>query len=72
MIQFMPENHANTNHVITILINSDKTHFRNVFVMLLRHVAKDVTSSLLSWHSRFDFNATNFRCHSQGKCVLQR
>ena len=32
--------------------------------MLLRPVAtgtcKDVTSSLLSWHKRYDFNAANF------------
>ena len=26
--------------------------FQNVLVMLLRRVAKDVTSSLLSWHKR--------------------
>ena len=50
MIQFVPVNHSNTNRVLTILIHSDKTHFQNVFVMLLRRVAKDVTSSLLSWH----------------------
>ena len=61
----MPANHSNTNRVITILIHSDKTHFQNVFVMLLRRVAKDVMLSLLSWHKRYDFNATNFRCHSQ-------
>ena len=34
-------------------------------------VAKDVTSSLLSWHKRYDFNAANFRRHSQWKCALQ-
>ena len=61
----MPANHSNTNRVITILVHSDKTHFQNVFVMLLRHVAKDVTSSLLSWHKRYDFNAANFQLHSQ-------
>ena len=61
----MPANHSNTNRVITIRIHSDKTHFQNVFVMLLRHVAKDVTSSLLSWHKRYDFNAANFRRHGQ-------
>ena len=33
---FMPANDSNTNHVITILIHSDKTHFQNVFVTLLR------------------------------------
>ena len=65
MIQFMPANHSNTNRVITILIHSDKTHFENVFVMLLRRVAKDVTSSPLSWHKRYDFNAANFGRHSQ-------
>ena len=65
MIQFMPSNHSNTNRVITILIQSDKTHFQNVIVMLQRRVAKDVTSSLFSWHKRYDFNAANFRRHSQ-------
>ena len=59
MIQFMPANHSNTNRVITILNHSDITHFQNVFVMLLRSVAKDVTSSLLSWHKPYDFNAAN-------------
>ena len=61
----MPANHSNTNRVITILIHSDKTHFQNVFVMLLHRVSKDVKSSLLSWHIRYDFNAANFRRHSQ-------
>ena len=58
----MPANHSNTNRVITILIHSEKkkTHFQNFFVMLLRRVAKDVTSSLLSWQKRYDFNVTNF------------
>ena len=56
----MPANHSNTNRVITILIHSGKTRFENVFVMLLRRVAKGVTSSLLSWHKRYDFNAANF------------
>ena len=70
MIQFMPANHLNTNLVITILIHSDETLFQNIFVTLLRHVAKchvakDVTSSLLSWHKRYDFNGANFRYHSQ-------
>ena len=53
MIQFMPANHSNTNRVITILIHSDKMLFQNVFVTLLRRVAKDVTSSLLSWQKRY-------------------
>ena len=65
MIQFMPANHSNTNRIITILIHSDKTLFQNVFVTLLRRVAKDVTSSLLSWHKRYDFNVANVRRHSQ-------
>ena len=65
MIPFMLANHSNTNCVITILIHSDKTHFQNVFVMLLRRVAKDVTSLLLSWHKRNYFNASNFRLLSQ-------
>ena len=39
----MPANHLNTNRVtITILIHSDKTLFQNVFVTLLRRVAKDL------------------------------
>ena len=71
MIQFMPANHSNTNRVITIHIHSDKTLFKNVFVTLLRRVAKDVTSSLLSWHKRYDFNAANCRRNSQWKCMLQ-
>ena len=50
----MPANHSNTNRVITILIHSDETLFQNVFVTLLRRVAKDVTSSLRSWHKRYD------------------
>ena len=65
MIQFMPANHSNTNRVTTILIHSDKTRFQNVFVTLLRRVAKDATSTLLAWHKRNDFNAANFRRHSQ-------
>ena len=43
------------NRVITVLIHSDKTLFQNVSVTLLRRVFKDVTSSLLSWHKRYDF-----------------
>ena len=35
MIQFMPENHSNTNHVITILILSEQ----NAFSKRLRYVA---------------------------------
>ena len=50
MIQFMPTNHSITNCVITILIHSDTMHFQYVFITLLRRVAKDVMSSLLSWH----------------------
>ena len=61
----MPANHSNTNPVIAILIHSDKTLFQNVFVTLLRRIAKDVTLSLLSWHKRYDINAANFRRHSQ-------
>ena len=59
----MPANHSKTNRVIDILIHSDKTRFPNVFVTLLCCVAKDVTSSLLSLHKRYDFNVANF--HSQ-------
>ena len=65
MIQFMPANYSNTHRVIAILILSNKMHFQNVFVMLLRRVAKDVTLSLLSSHKRYDFNAANSRRHSQ-------
>ena len=50
MIKFMPEDHTYTNYVITILIYSAKTCFQKVFAKLLHHVAKDVTSTLLSWH----------------------
>ena len=46
-------------------LNFDKTLFQNVFVTLLRRVARDVTSSLLSWHKRYDFKAGSFRRHSQ-------
>ena len=63
----MPANHSNTNCVITILIRSDKTPFQNVFVMLPRRVAKDLTSSLLSWHKRYDFNAAYFRRNARYK-----
>ena len=38
---------------------------------MLRRVAKDVTSSLLSWHKRYGSNAANFRRHSQWNCTLQ-
>ena len=57
----MPANHL-INHVITILIRSAKTHFQNI---LLGCVAKDVTLPLISWHKIYDFNAANFRHHSQ-------
>ena len=43
----MPANHSINNHV--------KRVFQNCFVALLRRVAKDLTSSLLSWHKRYDF-----------------
>ena len=61
----MPANHLNTYRIITILIHSDKTHFQNIFVMLLCRVAKDVTLSLLSCYKPYDFNAANFLGHSQ-------
>ena len=38
----MSANHSNTICVIAILINSVKTRFQNVFVKLLRYVAKDM------------------------------
>ena len=65
MIQFMPANHSITNFVITILIQSDKMRFQNVFVTLLHRVAKDVMSSLRSWHKHYGFDARNFGRHSQ-------
>ena len=37
----------------------------NFFFTLLRRVAQDVTSWLLSWHKSYDFNAANFLCQSQ-------
>ena len=61
----MPVNHSNTIRVITILIHAAESRFENVFVTLLRPVVKDVTSSLLSWHKWYDFNAANFRRHSK-------
>ena len=70
MIQFKPENHSITNLVITILIHSAKTRF-HIFVTLLRRVAKDVTSSILSWHKRYGFNVAKFPRHSPSKCALQ-
>ena len=72
MIQFIPANHSNTNRVITILIHSDKTLFQNVFVTLLRRVAKDVTSSLLSWHKHYDFNAAIFDVTANEKARYKR
>ena len=39
--------------------------FQNVFVTLLRRIAKDVTLLLLLWHKRNDFNAADFLRHSQ-------
>ena len=56
----MQANHSITRRVITILIHATKMHFQNVFITLPRRVAKAVTSSLLSWHKRYDFNAANF------------
>ena len=55
----MPANDSNTNRVITILIHSYKTLFQIVFVTLLRRVAKDVTSSQLSWNKRYDFKVSH-------------
>ena len=55
----MAANHSNTNRVITILIQSAKTYFQDIFVMLLGHVIKDMTSSLFSWHKCYDFILQN-------------
>ena len=57
----MPANHSNTNRVITILIHSDKIRFQNLIVTLIATSrVKEMTSSLLSWHKRYDFNAAIF------------
>ena len=72
MIQFMPANHLITNRVITILIHSHKTLFQNVFVTLLRRVAKDVTSSLLSWHKRYDFMPQIFNVTANESACYKR
>ena len=69
MIQFMPANHSNTNNFVTILIHSAKTHFKT---SLLCRVAKDMTSSLLSWHKRYDLYIAHFQRLSQWKCRLLR
>ena len=60
---FMPANHSSTNRCYL--------HSKTRFHVLLRRVARDVTSSLLSWHKRYDFNAANVRRQSQWKCALQ-
>ena len=65
MIKFMPANHSNTNPVLIILIHFTKTRFQSIFVMLLHHVCKDVTSLLLSRHKCYDFNFTNFQRNGQ-------
>ena len=57
MTQVVPANHSNKNRVITILIQSDKTRFQNVFVTLPRRRRFN--------HKRYDFYAANFRRHSQ-------
>ena len=68
MIQFMPAN--NSNSVITILIHSAKTHFQDIFFILLRRVEKDLTS--LIWrHKCYDFNVVSFWHLSYWKCVLR-
>ena len=41
----MPVNHSKAKRVINILFHSGKVHFK---LFLLRHVSKDVTSSLIS------------------------
>ena len=68
----MPAKHSNTNRVITILIPSDKTLFQNVFVTLFRRVAKDVTSSLLSWHKRYDLMPQIFDVTVNGNALYKR
>ena len=48
MIQFMPANHSVTNHVITILIFSDKTHFQNVYVTASRCYGRGVIAAFMA------------------------
>ena len=70
MIQFMPANHSlisNTNPVITILIHSDKTHFHNVFVMLLCRVGKDV---MILMPQMFDVIANENACYKRNELEL--
>ena len=38
---------------------------------MLCPAVKNMTSSLLSWHKRYDFNAANFQCHTSWKCAIQ-
>ena len=61
MVQFMPANHSNINSIITILIHPAKTHFQDIIV-LLRHIAKHVTSSLISryMYKHYYFNTAIF------------
>ena len=59
MIQFMPANHPNTNSAITILIHSSKMHYPDIYVILIRGIAKNVTSLFISRHKCYDFNAVN-------------
>ena len=45
----------------------DMWPFGPLVVMLLRHVAKDMTSLLLSWHKHYDFNAANVRRYKRNE-----
>ena len=66
--------------VFATVIHSDKTLFQNVFVTLLRRVAKDVTSSLLPWHNAlilmpqiFDVTANEnacYKCNELELCLI--
>ena len=58
----MTANHSNTNRVITILIHSDKTHFQNVFVMLLRRWFHGINAIILMPHI-FDAIANENVCY---------
>ena len=55
MIQIMPADDSDSICVIALFINSDKTHFQNIFVTFLRRIPKQVPSLPLSGHGCFSF-----------------
>ena len=54
MTQVVPANHSNKNRVITILIQSDKTRFQNVFVTLPRRRRFNSTNAMIFMPQFFD------------------